>query len=384
MDNNKESLERKRIRTARILTGVCGAVFFAFSLVYLYVMQGDVMRMLYQTVSGGKTWFSPFWCAFLLSAALLLLRWGINALMGLKGLVRTLSYFPSFLLLGVLTDVGYGVEGEGIDGCWMWLLPLLLLAYVLVVYGLRRVLRLWLDTEVDSGWLIISNLTILLLLMLMTVGIGNSDIHLHHELALKEAIRRGDYEEARLTGAKVNDPNRTFTALRAYALSREGTMGEYLFRYPQPFGASGLLIDAADGHTLPSSADSLYRYLGAKPLEGEHPVDFFRRLCTDEVEGSVAQDYHLSALLLDKRLDAFAEAIGGLYPSPDALPRHYREALFLYGKMHPSEGAPLVDEALEKQWQAYESLQKELTGTVGEGNRMRRKFGDTYWWYYQY
>ena len=384
MDNNKESLERKQTRTARTLTVVCGAVFLLFSFVYLYVMQDDVMRMLYQSVSGGKGTFSPFWCAFLLSVALLLLRWGINALMGLKSLVRTLSYFPSFLLLGVLTDVGYDMGGEGIDGCWMWLLPLLLLTYVLLVYVLRRVLRQWLDTKVDSGWIIISNLLIFLFLMFMTVGIGNTDIHLHHELAIKEAIRRGDYEEARLTGAKVNDPNRTFTALRAYALSKEGTLGEYLFCYPQPFGPSGLLIDASDAHTWPSSADSLYHYLGTKPLDGEHPVDFFRRLCTDEVEGSVAQDYYLAALLLDKRLDAFVEAIDGLYPSADALPRHYREALFLYGKMHTSDSAPVVDESLEAQWQAYETLQKELAGTVGEGNRMRRKFGDTYWWYYQY
>ena len=68
--------------------------------------------------------------------------------------------------------------------------------------------------------------------------------------------------------------------------------------------------------------------------------------------------------------------------APDTLPRYYREALFLYGKLHPSSGVGLEDGAMEAQWQAYEALQKEWAGTVGEGNRLRRKFGDTYWWYY--
>lgn len=374
--------EQKQKRTARHLTLVCGVLFFVFSFVYLFILQSDVIEALHQLLSGGKTRFSAFWSASLISVALLLLRWGVNALMGLKGAVRTFSYFPSFLLLGVMTDVGYNLHEKGIAGCWAWLLPLLLLVYLLVVYALRRLFRSWLNAEMESSMMVIGNLTLFLGMMLMTMCIGNTDIHLHHELAIAKSIRKGDYAEARRIGAKVNDPNRTLTALRAYAMSKEGTLGEYLFQYPQPYGVSGLLIDATDGATLPSSADSLYAYLGAVPHQGEHPVDFFRRLCSDETEGFVAQDYYLSALLLDKRLDAFVAVFKGTEMASDTLPRYYREALFLYGKLHPSLGVELKDEAMEAQWQAYEALQKEWAGTVGEGNRLRRKFGDTYWWYY--
>jgi hypothetical protein len=40
--------------------------------------------------------------------------------------------------------------------------------------------------------------------------------------------------------------------------------------------------------------------------------------------------------------------------------------------------------ALEELWGKYLQKQQELSGQRGEANRMRREFGDTYWWYYQY
>ena len=45
---------------------------------------------------------SPLAGAIIITVVLLVFRWGINGLMGLKGPVRTLSYFPSCLLLGLL------------------------------------------------------------------------------------------------------------------------------------------------------------------------------------------------------------------------------------------------------------------------------------------
>jgi hypothetical protein len=34
--------------------------------------------------------------------------------------------------------------------------------------------------------------------------------------------------------------------------------------------------------------------------------------------------------------------------------------------------------------QEFDKLQKEYTSPVEQKNRMRREFGDTYWWYYRY
>ena len=371
-------------RTARILTVACGLLFFAFSFVYLYILQRDVVEALHFYLSEGKTQFAPFWTAFVLSVVLLLLRWGVNVLLGLKGPVRALSYFPSFLLLGVLTDVDYSVYQEGIAVKWLWLLPLLLLVYVLFAFGLRRIFRVWLDIKLDDAIIASSNFGILLLLCLMTQGIGNTNIHFHHELAMETALRKHDYQEAYMIGAKAMDPSRSLTALRAYAMSKDGTLGEYLFQYPQLYMAEGLLLDVASKNTLRMTVDSLYTYLGEKPLQGERALPFFQRLCKDETGNHTTLEYYLSALLLDKQLGKFTQEFHDMYTVSDSIPRHYKEALFLYEKLHPSVEKTIQDEALEELWERYCLSREEYSKGVGEANLMRRLYGDVYWWYYQY
>ena len=383
MTNSNRPINYKR--TARILTVACGLLFFAFSFVYLYLFQCDVLEALHFTLSDGKTQYEPFWCALVLSVVLLLLQWGICALLGLKGVIRALSYFPSFLLLGVMTDVDYSVYHSGINQNWTWLFPISLIAFVCGVFFLRRLFRWWLDIEVESGILVLSNLMLLLLYAFLTVGIGNTNIHFHHELAVETALRKNQYDQVRKIGAKVIDPSRSLTALRNYALSKEGKMGEYLFQYPQRYGAEGLLIDASEKNILRITADSLYTYLGAQPQQGERALPFFRRLCNEDTGNHTTLDYYLSALLLEKKLTEFVEACHTLYAAePHSLPQHYREALFLYEKMHPSVEPTVTDETMLQQWASYDSLKQELRGKPGEGNFMRRKFGHTYWWYFEY
>lgn len=168
-------------RAVRILTGACGLLFSAFSFIYLYLFQGDVLGALHYSLSQGKTHYSPLAGAIIITLVLLIFRWGINGLLGLKGSVRSLSYFPSCLLLGVLTDVNRSLyHGGNFADKWLWLLPLLLIMYVGVVFVLRRIFRHWLDHESSVIGLINSNLAILLILCLMTACIGNSDINFHH------------------------------------------------------------------------------------------------------------------------------------------------------------------------------------------------------------
>ena len=118
-------------RAVRILTGACGLLFSAFSFIYLYLFQGDVLGALHYSLSQGKTHYSPLAGAIIITLVLLIFRWGINGLLGLKGSVRSLSYFPSCLLLGVLTDVNRSLyHGGNFADKWLWLLPLLLIMYV--------------------------------------------------------------------------------------------------------------------------------------------------------------------------------------------------------------------------------------------------------------
>lgn len=92
-------------KTARILTVGCGLLFAIFSFVYLYVFQRDSLEALHYSLAQGRTHFAPMASALVITLILILLRWGINSLLGLKGKVRTLSYLPSFFILWALTDI---------------------------------------------------------------------------------------------------------------------------------------------------------------------------------------------------------------------------------------------------------------------------------------
>ena len=383
MNNEKENKNRRR--TARIIAVASGLLFSAFSFTYLSVFQKDVMEALHYSLAQGKTVYAPWMSAVLITVVLLVLRWAVNALVGLKGPLKALSYFPSCLLLGVLTDVGHNVyHGGGISDTWGWMLPLCLVLYGVLGWLLARAARLWLNPEMPDIWVVNSNFMTLLMLCFMTIGIGNTNVHFHHELQVEEALRKQDYGRALQVAEKTMDPSRNLTALRAYAMSRQGTMGEDLFCYPQLYGAAGLLMGTSDEKALRLNADSLSVYLGAKPALGEPALTFFRRICEEESGNYTTLDYYLSAVRLEKKLDEFVRAFDELYTVRDSIPYYYRQALFLDSKMHPSAVTDSADVALEELWGKYQQKQQELSGQRGEANYMRREFGDTYWWYYQY
>ena len=81
--SSNNSLSYKR--AARILTVACGLLFSAFSFIYLYLFQGDVLGALHYSLSQGKTHYSPLAGAIIITLVLLIFRWGINGLLGLKG-----------------------------------------------------------------------------------------------------------------------------------------------------------------------------------------------------------------------------------------------------------------------------------------------------------
>lgn len=383
MNNKKNNIILRR--TARIIAVASGLLFSAFSFVWLAIFQKDVVEALHYSLAQGKTVYAPWITAVLVTVVLLVLRWVINGLVGLKGPLKSLSFFPSCLLLGVLTDVGHDVyHGGGISSVWAWLLPLLLVLYVAVGWLLARAARLWLNPGLPDGLTLNANLFTLLLLCFMTVSIGNTNVHFHHELQLEKSLRKRDYDEALRVAEKTMNPSRNLTALRAYAMSRQGTMGEHLFRYPQLYGASGLLMGTSDEKSLRLNADSLYTYLGDRPALGEPALTFFRRICREETGNYTTLDYYFSALLLEKRLDEFVREFEALYVARDSIPYYYRQALYLDARMHPSASRDTADVAMEELWDRYEARKQELAGHRGEANWMRREFGDTYWWYYQY
>lgn len=229
-----------------------------------------------------------------------------------------------------------------------------------------------------------SNLIILLVWALMTVGIGNSDRNFHHELAVERCLRAKKYEDALKVGERSLEATRTLTALRAYALAHVGQMGDRLFAYPQYYKSEGLFFSGDSLHDLRYTNDSIYHYLGARPYENESKLLFLQHICDREIGKYTSLDYYLSALLLDKKLKDFAGAMCEFYEENTRIPRYYQEALVMYQSTHPEYTCLATDSTIVQRFDAYKARQKDFTSPVEEENRMRREFGDTYWWYYDY
>lgn len=76
-------------------------------------------------------------------------------------------------------------------------------------------------------------------------------------------------------GAKSLQTDRSLTAMRVFALSRENLLGEKLFDFPQYNGSQGLLPSLSDTTYAHDWTKALYKHLGGKPgekFERQHPV----------------------------------------------------------------------------------------------------------------
>ena len=379
-----EYIHKNYKKAARIQTVVCGFLFSIFSFIYLYVFQSDVLEALHFSLAHGKTHFAPLPSAIIITLILVLLRWGVNSLLGLKGEVRALAYFPSCLILGVLTDVGRTIYMSDYHTPWGWLLPAVLLVYFLLAFWLRRVFRVQLNTESTPTALMNSNLVILLLLIFMTVLIGNSNRTFHRELKAEHYLRNHQYNEVLKVGKNSVEASRTLTVLRTIAMSHTGTLGEKLFEYPQYYKTDGLFFANDSSTVLRYTNDSIYYLLGVRPYNGEDRMEFLRNICYKGTGKSTSLDYYLSALLLEKRLDSFAQAIVDFCEPDEDFARYYKEVMLIYRDRHPDYPIQVTDSVMIQRYAEYKVRRKDFTSAIEERNKMRREFGETYWWYFDY
>lgn len=371
-------------KTARIMTVVCGLLFCLFSYVYLSVFQKDVLEAFHYTLAHGKTHYVPQNAAVIITLVLLLLQWGTGHFIRLKGGVRTLAYFPSCLLLGVLAAISSDVYHAENPTSWGWWILAALLLYGGVIWGIQRMTAALTEYKVSPLQEANGNLLILFLLCLMSVGLGSQDTLFHHELAVERCIRDRQYSEALRIGEKSLKTSRTLNVLRAYAMSLDNSLGNRLFHYPQPYGVKGLLFDTGSEQTQRYTADSLYHYLGDSPEPSETMMGFLRNSCRQERGTHAMLDYYMSALLLEKNLEEFTTALNEYYAPEDTLPVHYREALLLYQAEHSAYKTQRTDSIMVQRLEEYIRQRSAYTDAVEAENQLRRTYGNTYWWYYHY
>lgn len=317
-------------KTARIVPFVSGLLFWIFSVTYLGVFQGNMLALL---VDDRMHWSVPgIQWIISLSVTLVLSLSGILLDRYMKGRYTDMAYLPSYIILGLIT-----VNTQG----WHPAVLLIISVYLALLFFL-----LWGKSSLNATLLRV------IALSLFTVSIGNTNDILHYEKAMEMAVRQGNYEKVLSIAKKALPSSQQMTVMRMQALLRTDKMGEQLFEYPL--------------------------YYESKLL--------FNAVATDSVAGKDTLNIRLTSLLLKKDLNTFYKELTRTDSLHSALPKHYAEALILYKSLYSelSRMSGSIDKELNDKFEDFMKIKKSETSPIVAENQTRRKYGNTYWWYYFY
>lgn len=371
-------------RTAGIIAWACGSLFTLFSVLYLYVMQSDLLTATQHVLSKGQTEYSPFWGTVVITCVLVVLPYLYRKVVTFPLRFHALYYFPSCLLLGLLTTLApAGAWSVGLSVGWgalvVWTVAYLFAMWAVMHYPDRQSDKYGLSVYL---W---PNFFLLCLLLVMTGQLGNTDEICHYRLKMEREIVEGRDSCVLETGRGSLHADRGMTAMRMFSLSRTGQLGEKIFDYPQYYGSDGLMPQLSDTVHACDWTRELYRHLGGRPGRGaERATRFFELLSELPSATPAVKDYLLCAYLLDKNLDGFVQALSRCYAVDGSLPHYYKEALILYDRLHTTPVLVYKDAAIETNLNDFLQYAAQFTNGTERSNQCRRMYGNTYWWYYYY
>lgn len=369
-----------------IMHFVCTLLFLAFWFCYLYYVQSSLLSMAQHVFSGGQTTYSPLWGAIIICGLLWLLQIGVNRIMRLQSLYFALSFFPSCLILAMMTDIDPAIFVHFSIGAWAWIFPLLLILFLGVTSVLKH-LRMPEDFKGSGIFfsLLLPNVIITVLFCFFIGVTGNTTDTLQYTYSVEKSLAAKDPDNALKIGAKSLASSRELNCLRVYALSLKGELGEKLFTYPQYYGAQGMVLMPSDTLGLTFSPREVYAYLGVAPSSaGESVMTYLSRVVENKKMKEPAKDYYLCALLLNKKLSEFAEALPKYYKLDENLPTHYKEALILYSRIIPHPAYVFHDSVEDAAYEDMHQLEASYRYYDVRRNYVRREFGSTYWFYFKY
>lgn len=361
--------------------------------VYFYFFESPTLLLAQHRLSGGLTSYEPLIGALLLSTLFVFLQSGIARLLPLPERLYLVSALPSVALALLLT--AFTPETSVFS---------IVLAVICFLTPIICVVRGRFHhyesprTNHSHRFTTFSHHLQWLLIIALALGCGsNSNDLTTYEVLTAEHLLANDLQGALRVGQEAGVTSWRLTALRAFALSKEGdslftALPERLLDYPLPAErAPRLLLDTLDYRYMRFPADSLYRHLGAFPAEGLKELRYLTLLqgdnrCTHE-QNVRARDYLLCLHLLRRDLDSFAAIFQEVLPittdSALVLPRLYRQALVLYADNHPQEDiSQMADSATRYQYEAYrQALHK--PSSKHSASQLLRDYGQTYWWYYE-
>jgi hypothetical protein len=342
----------------------CAIVFLIFTFCYLYFYQADILAVEQHLLSGGKTYYVPWIGALLITFVLYLIHLGTYGLTVLYKRAHALTYFPSLLILTILT--GMKISDAGCTmGHWLFTGPFLLVIYVFVVIMLKKY-QPYEQPMNDIGpfsrmmWV---NLLTMAVMFLLVGACSNRDALFHSKMRVETLLKNGEYEKALEVGRRARRTDASLFQLRAYALARTNGLGSHLFEYPTVSGSNALLPRQGASSTVMFPEMEIRRFASTK----------------------AADDYRLCAYLLDKDLLSFAKSVYKCYDIKSAdFPKHYREALTLYTHLRSHPSMVYHHAVMDEDYDNMKQLERNCHSATERHLKVMEQFGNTYWYYYNY
>ena len=367
-------------------------LFALFSFIYLFCIQNDVIAEAQYVFSEGQTSYSRLWGALIITAILLAVHFFVAKTTKLIGRWYALTFFPSFLLLTILTSLNRVVIEDFTFGQWIWAFPLLIILFVVLLYIKKRRP----GESIDDGDYHLSrylwpNYAIMFFMMIVCGANASADDVYMYELKAERLLLEDDFEGASRVGEKSLVTSPRLNEMRMYALARQGLLGEKLFDYPQPYAEQSLLmmddtVTRLHRFTSKNIQESLGAWANASVTTFDHYMNLLKKNPSTRHNPLLA-DYILCGKLLQKDLRGFTQTIKHYYDisSPvnvQNLPKAYREAMLLQAKAIGRDSLnAFVDTLMLTNYKDYCAILETDESDLVRKNRLKRQYGNTLWWY---
>ena len=367
-------------------------LFALFSFLYLFCLQCDVLAEAQYVFSGGVTSYSRLWGALIITAILLAVQGVVAKYTQLTGRWYALTFFPSFLLLTLLTSLNRVVIADFSLHQWAWAFPLLIVVFLVTLYLSRKMPGESIN-EGDyhlSRYLWPNFLTMFLMMVLCGANASADDVYMY-ELKAESLLLEKDYEGASRVGEESLVTSPRLNELRMYALAQQGLLGERLFDYPQPYGEKSLMqmddtMTSLHRFTCKDIQEALGAWANSSVTTFQQYIDLLKQNPSTRHNPMLA-DYVLCGHLLRNDMHGFMRDIRKYYDistpgKVTELPKAYREALLLQAKAIGRDSlSAFADTSMLAAYRDYAEIKSSEEKEIVRNNRLRRNYGNTFWWY---
>lgn len=361
----------------------CAIVFCIFTFAYLFFYQADLLTMEQHVLSDGLTKYNRTIGAVIITAILLLLQQGVDAATKRTIKMPALTYFPPAMLLAMLTDISPSIDHGYSIGKWAWLAPLLLTAWGVAAYASAR----HKDSDSPKQKTIVQtiweNILAMTALYIFIGATANTDRVFHERMKMEVMVAEGKYKDALNVKTSKADKDSTITMLRAYALAREGKMGERLFEYRVYGGSEALLPNGTTVKSLLLPRYEIFRFVAKPAVEKMGVTKYLKWMKKHRYAKKPLRDYLLCAYLMDRKIDLFVkELVDDKETEFEKLPKHYREALILYNHIRSNPMVSYHNDIMDTDYTDMQNILRSVTNKKEAMSMAGKSYGNTYWYYY--